>query len=770
MLLLLILINIQSKPVLCSCADRNSHLPYSGEVDSVWTYKIINQNALLYPQKDSSQSLGTLNFNENLNILETSKDRVKIQRLNDQNPAGWVQREDILCSISPIKKCGLSKKIYIKTQHSRSKTNKANRLKNAYKSPDAENCDDCNEVERFRGYYIYDEKSTNKGKRYLISDSHRLDAETNLIGWVDKKDGFVWNNRYGLRPAENLVYTDGQRKGLEKPIFVYLTEKDALEKNEDEKGRPVIGGERWFRYDIRMAYEDTTKEQLYKVNIPLPGVGTQSIDKGRIVISPDIYKKTDEVLNAIGRLKNLDIFFIVSRKSNMLPYLMTIKETIKYIHKESQTENRFGIGLTYHINSKETINKHWVKFPPYCTMSDQVQENKIQGLMQSIDDIMINFHTISSGDNNFFDNIYDPILKFINEESRSCNDNLKLLFVVSNFGNPKPNLASLQFLKSIKNFINVHIYFIQGKHEAFAEIPGLNDHQKKQIQSQYDKAYEAFHKTARLILTNLGQSESKKIIQTNIKKIKEKIVSIVNAFDIPQKMQNYIQLDLKGGKALIETIQTLQNFEEYRNLPGLFWDILQKTGCEKLGEQCEGNVIDTVLEGYIPVTKDIVMDVWVTQEEFKKYKILLNKIMEINILPTRMKHQLFIHTLFVQIEKITGKPPYSEDTANNHLKNYFPVRPDSPLFNYTYHQYQQLTPGDIQSLINWSSNVYEFLSLIEKNKKPVYHIDSYTGPNKAIPRISEKSILSTNFSDNKMTFSHTLGGKEFYWIPMEFLP
>ncbi len=248
------------------CTDFYFPTDKNGNVDWIRPVKVIIQNTPVYDDPTSSSKTSqNLDFNTSLMIDNAETSRVQVRNIASVKPLGWVDRSALLCAYRPMRsENGLEQKLFIRSA-TKVRNNRPATVK-AHPSPDLKDCKGkCRELSRFSGYFVFDETD----KSYLISDYYRLDEMSKLVGWISKKNGFIWDTAYGLRPKENFVFEEGPLKGQEKAVCAYPTIADALE---GKNCISILGGDRWYQIEHRIPLIDHVEKKgksFYKVVLPL---------------------------------------------------------------------------------------------------------------------------------------------------------------------------------------------------------------------------------------------------------------------------------------------------------------------------------------------------------------------------------------------------------------------------------------------------------------------------------------------------------------------
>ena len=578
-----------------------------------------------------------------------------------------------------------------------------------------------------------------------------------------------------------------------------MSEEEAIKRH---NGRPILGGERWFKYALRIPILGRQKN-LFKVVMPLAGVGVSQSDKfGRIVISDQRRQSTEKAIQNILNIKNVDIFFLIDGTRSIEPYLNSIKSVVTHL-KTRISENpelgvitsRLGFGVYRDKYAEETELGYWHSFPEKCGMDKGSIEENHKRFMDEMDMIiqaMLNYRI--QGDRDFEENSFGGIQKFIENELPNCPDRLKVLFVIGDHGYSAKNQKKMYGRKPISE--NTLINGLRGDQANgvmpvityFIQTPNAPEKAAHLSKTRYQNAYKLFSKQAKSILQKLKKQTPKMdvnryLLQSDDKKIAQKVINGLSAFINPKAVSavNEVILDLRGGASLAETIERWQGYNDFNNLPGLFWDLIANAGCKYLGDQCSSRIMDTILEGYIPVSNDVVVDIWCTAEDLKKYRSVIEGILD----SSEYQHGKFIRTELVYglintLQRLVPSPPPPEtgETLIEYVRriSYLPIRQDSPLFRYSIQELEDRTKVpdcEIERLFSWIGNVNNYLYYIADNKRPIYEVRKQPGScasGNDIPYIVPGSILGKHFSDSNMSYSHPLGGTTIYWIPKKYLP
>lgn len=187
-------------------------------------------------------------------------------------------------------------------------------------------------------------------------------------------------------------------------------------------------------------------------------------------------------------------------------------------------------------------------------------------------------------------------------------------------------------------------------------------------------------------------------------------------------------------------------------------------------------------EAYIPVSADIVEDVWLMSDDLDRWVGLLR---DVNIerlagLAGEELRQAFVFALVDALEAIFRKPLFENITMPLHdyvSRNGLPVRADSPLFRYSVAELldaDAVPECELGRLLAWISASRQFLNIVyHGNARPVYETVEFPGScdtANTIPYIPGEILTAPLGSDENMRYNHTFQKTNVYWVPKEFLP
>ena len=782
-------------PISGSCKNSEILVSSDGEVERISPVRVFREQTSVYADTKTTKAISKLAFGRALEIVGVGAERLRVQTLSDESALGWINRSDLLCSDTPLRgKAGLEQKLYIKTatgvQGEEPKTVKA------YPSPSGSECQNkCRELSRFTGYFIF--AIDTKNERFLLADNYVLEETSTLVGWVNKADGFIWETAYGLRPREDLRYPEGHEKaGQEQSICLYPSISDAKSK---KKCMPLLGGDRWYNYPDRIPVLGR-EGKYYRVVVPLAGTGIQQKREGEIVISPAAMGRSLKAIGSLENLKRMDVFFLIDGTRSMQPYIDIIRGSEKgagivqniiaaFGNEDAflDTKLRFGFRVYRDAYAGNSGLGEGLPLDANCDVSASSLRSNLDSFADKIGKVRASASDAASGDNDYEENLLGGITQAI-DDMLPCPDNSKVLFVIGDHGYN----AAAQNARGIKAVdINALASSMKGSKERgekaivpfFIQTPNSGSYAKNPV--AYQNAYATFRRQAiKVASTVLGQgrqSETSTLVLTsNDKRLTEKIVNGVKLFG-DSRVVNEIIADVQGGTPLVDAITRLQGAREFRNLPGLFWDIVEQGSCKALGKQCTERVYETIFEGYVEDTRDVSVDVWLKSDDLQRWVSLLNLMQDVRQYGGKEQRLAFVQALVDTLQNVIGKPLY-EDT-NETLRDYLerkgglPVRDNSPLIKYSLASLmdpQKVPNCEILRLAAWVQSAKQMLAVVNKgDRRPVFSSEDYPGEcpgGRDIPFIDGDISQQPLGPDDTMSYSHPFQKARVYWVPKNFLP
>jgi len=790
-----------------SCTQFNFPIGPEGNVDWPHTVKTLQHDVPVYDSAASFATVSTLPFNKSLRVLDAQDQRVQVGHVSTLAPLGWVERTHLLCTLLPLKgQSGLEQKLYIRTA-TEVRQEKPTTVK-AYPAPDLQGCNGlCRELSRFEGYFVFDiegedESADQSQWRYLLSENYKLDDTSQLVGWVSGEYGFIWDTAYGLRPGENLVFPEGHELAeQERAICAYQRLEDAIA---DPEGKclPILGGDRWYLSEHRIPILEQTDYQgqrFYRVVLPLAGTGAEyQKEAGKIrIVKPGQFAQNPGI-DSLLQMKHVDVLFLIDGTKSMLHHLQAVKgsqergvegvvqqimDTLQKDDAFKEAQFRFGFRIYRDTYAGAEELGEGLPLSPECELTLEAKERNLREFADAIDRVVVT----EEAQDDYAENLYGGIQQAI-RDLLPCPDNTKLLFIIGDCGydaeaqrqrgvTPVEMNSLAERLRGGAGFKNIVTFFLQTP----------KDVQTAKTPAEYERAYALFTQQARQLLSQILTPEradelDNYLMTTEAADLNERILNGVKQFSNTEAI-NELVLDLRGGTALQAAIKRLQGSEEYNNIPGLFWDLIEQGSCQQLGAQCQDRIYDTIIEAYIPMSDDIVEDVWLRSDDLDKWISLLRDFdnAQLSALSGTELRKTFVYAMKDSLEKVIRKPLYENtgEPIREYLKRKggLPVSDTSPLFGYSIADLEdpEAVPDcEISRLTTWVNNSRQMLNIVyHGDLRPVYTPEPFPGECPTggdIPFISG-DIQSAPLGKNPdMRYNHSFQKANVYWVPKAFLP
>ncbi|MEO5339638.1 MAG: hypothetical protein H7837_03825 [Magnetococcus sp. MYC-9] len=717
-----------------SCAKLDfSRFYENSRLKWVGVARAVRQDAPLFADVTGNQREGSLDFNQQMEITEEGKERVKVRshRFKKKEPAvGWVQKSDLLCQNTPVKgDSGLEMKFFIKTATAARDTDNKEPTVRVFQDNELKECvggrDNCREgASRFHMYFVFDQTE----QAVLLGDRYRLEEDDVLLGWASRKDGFIWNNAFSLRPREDLRAPDGKGNGT---VCTYERLGDAL--SQDQKAcQPVEGGSSWFQSPLRIPVLDLVNargenvapnelataapgatnpagRRFYKVALARPGLVARRIDSDTVAIAPSLAKEILPQVQSLSTKKQVDIFFLLDATASMEQAIDAVRGTDKQrgviqeiIHSLKNTqgfrETQFRFGFRVYRDGYadsrivgglgEGIGEGF-PLPETCTMDAEQQKQSLEKFQEAIARVKVT----SDDADDYEENSFGGLEQALKKDMTGCPDHVKLLFMIGDSGYKENHpVRGPKYKHLVKSETLAQL--LRGGDAAagksnniipfFIRTPSLASHVKNP--TAYNTAYELFASQSRYLLTNSLPATSKvaeHLFQMGENNLVSRMLQTVEKL-ASSELINEIILDVRGGAALTAVIERLRR--ERVDIPGVYWHILKQGACGELGEQCEKRVYDTTQIAYVEADDKIVEELWINSGELSSWIRILRGFEGYFDLPESQLRRALISAMVLGLQQEIRRPPI--DVAGETPAEYaqrrggLPVRRHSPLLSY----------------------------------------------------------------------------------------
>ena len=689
--------------------------------------RVTRHESLMYTDATGNKAVARLPFNLRVAILDEQQELVKISIANTEdkpNLVGWAKKGDLLCQDRPLKSVsGLEMKFIIKTPDIARNEQQSEPKVPLFHDPDLKGCSGgssgCKEgFSRYHMYFIFDQSQD----ALLLADGFRLDAGDDLLGWVAKSDGIVWDNAFGLRPHADLRSPDGKGEGT---ICTYQNLTDAVARN-GSACQPIVGGKSWLQSPTRIpvlgivdaagnhiapgsADDEPGQRLFYQVALGRPGLVARRVGKDRVAISKQLANKILPGVTSLKAKKQVDIFFLLDATASMGPIFDAVRGTnarpgvIQQIIKSMETKPefagtkfRFGFRV-YRDSYADNQSKSGIwdgigeGYPLGAECSgDDNKRGQLNGLFrEAIAKVEVSQTTLND---DYQENLYGGLKQVLQHDIVNCPDNLKILFVIGDHGNqsdlrdkqkyvaPVSKDSLLKLLRGSQQpgtkTNNVIPLFIHTPYQA-------NDAKNKKA---YRKAYEQFAAQSKYLLENslpAGSGLDEHFFNMDEENLLDRMVGTVEKMASSALIDEII-LDIRGGDTMSAIIKRLQR--KRVDIPGLFWHILKQGACGELGKQCQEQIYDTTQVSYIEADDKVVEELRISSSDLATWIDILDVFEGHVEIPEEQLRRALIKALVLGLQKKLGQ--FSLDLAGETPAQYvqrlsgLPVRRHSPLLGY----------------------------------------------------------------------------------------
>ncbi|MEO5331614.1 MAG: hypothetical protein H7839_06285 [Magnetococcus sp. YQC-5] len=754
------------QPGSCASYDFSSFY-HNDKLQWAGVARVLRNNTTLYDQESGDKKTGVLLFNQQAEIQEEKKDRVKIRafRYKDHPEShGWVAKSDLLCRNLPIKSdSGLEMKFFIRTSTVARDDSGQEPKVQPFQDPELKECvggtGHCREgASRFHMYFVFDETD----KAVLLADRFRLQEDDILLGWVEKANGFLWNNAFSLRPKETLTAPDQKGPGT---LCTYERLEDAVSHNQ-QSCQPVVGGREWFRSSLRIPVlemvnaknqhvapesldTDSSQRLFYKVALARPGLVGRRVSDEKVAISPTLASRIMPEFKNLTAKKRVDIFFLLDATASMESVIDAVRgtpekqgviqeiiHTLKNTQGFKDTQFRFGFRVyrdpyadKLFPNSLGDGVGEGHPLPEACDMDTATQQREFVKFEQAITQVKVT----QNDEDDYPENFYGGLDQVLKQDLVPCADNVKLLFVIGDSGytpsrtevDPRGNVRQVPKYARPANR-DALARLIRGTNEVgtktnnvipfFIQTPYRGEHVKHS--QAYRLAYDQFESQTKYLLEQSLPPEevTSGAVKDHAFRMEEenlipRLVSTVEKLSSSALIDEII-LDIRGGAALNAVIERLRR--ERIDIPGVYWHILQRGTCGELGTQCEDRVYDTTRIGYIEADDQVVEELWISSGALSSWIRILKGFEGYFDLPESQLRRALISAMILGLQQEIRRPPI--DVAGETPAEYaqrrggLPVRRHSPLLSY-------LVPS--LSAESTARNKDGRLVVLDANKKPM---------------------------------------------------
>lgn len=731
----------------------------------------------------------TLGFSELVRIADPGEGTQRLRiKDNSGQIVGWVDRASVLCATYPVKDVGgtgLYKRVVVRTDTAVQGQVKGKKLyQTPMGAPDESNrCEGpCTEASRFQWFFIYAEENDH----YLISEAANLGSTSGrVLGWLPKKDGYIWNTALGLRPIEELAGTNGDSQPPERYVCAYETaEKLASARPAD--CNQILGGRRWYGLDVRMAVLQQTP-RAYEVLFS--NAGTAGRDNSQV---------------AQG-LNNLDVFFVLDGTKSMQSAIDNIRILMTQINQRmvSKTSNggvvRYGFRVYRDSNPKTRVDgvSNSEALPLSKTVCDKSNKTEFEAAFAPVKAYD------PEEDDDFSENTFGGLVQ-ASEDISGCPDNAKLVFVIGDAGYDPDKQRSRNFPVWTEQMIAPR-FSSKTQGTKFHTQPVLvfieTPKERAQLSNQaaYDKAYTAFETQAKSILSQLYggtklandnnfisfQDLTATRGQAAIDQTLARIDSLLNPDAIRE-----IMISVRLGQSLEATIERLRNNSSL-NIPIKYLQFVEESLCRQLGDQCHTQVLEAVNHAFVPADQKVVPEVLLSKDQLDRWLKVLDKFKSFSssIAGQRARDEL-VNTLWSAIGTIAVVDMQNDGVPLSDRLQFaagLPAAGHSHLMQYSDVDLRNtnVVPAcEIENLKQYAAKKYEVLNIpfgTDGKSKAIFVQAEWpqggacpmSAKGKAVPFIDgdvRPQLLNRAGQQTNYFMMHKRGNESFFWLPLDYLP
>ena len=799
-----------------------------GEVTRANPIPILRDGSEVYADpEEGARTVQKLAFGDRLFITHFENGFYKVAldtRKDETSSLGWVKGDDLLCRNRPVLSPeGIARKFYVRTKASF--VDEEQGAIRARSGPRTEECAGingrCRELSRFTLYYVY--ASDPVSQRVLLQGRPSADADAPLIGWVNLKEGYLWDTRFGLRPKENLVFDSSVgewSEGDERRACLYETLEDADKSGDSESCFvPILGGNRWFNYSLRIPVFERVEfngKHYFHVAMPTSGVGSDAADD---VLSQ--VQGLDEAIKLLQNLGNLDVFFLLDGTQSMQPHidsltganggsgvLTAIQDAFENDPRFENVQVRFG----YRVYRDHYAGNYGIgegmPFDSNCSPTDEELDISGKKFEEEIKKIDTQFGTGGPRDTDFEENLITG-LAYAADDMANCPEHVKLLFVIGDTG------YDLETQKErgtpIEDEDEVLSYMTQNFSTEddpivpfFIQVPNVGKQLKMRGSrlEAYEAAYKKFEDQGKHFAQKIGDHFSIGLKGNSDVKINEHFYSLDGSSiaDAQTKLVEYILgrvsnfgdqrpineviAELQGGTALVKIISALSGSD---NVPALRLASIEKRICEELGKACEERVFNDITEGYIEDNEDIQLDIWVDGEEFRAWRSKLELVKDTSLLSAKELSSTIVKMMVDGLQNSTGDLSPSEMNMSIaeflKLKHGLPTGSQTPLLNYSIGDFiyqDDVAEGDssidlieiceLYRVARWLERHREIFDALDRSEVPLFSLEAVETCEMRYPTQELKMEGRERFPEDTMSFRQVQLNETIFWIPNKYLP
>jgi hypothetical protein len=242
-------------------------------------------------------------------------------------------------------------------------------------------------------------------------------------------------------------------------------------------------------------------------------------------------------------------------------------------------------------------------------------------------------------------------------------------------------------------------------------------------------------------------------------------------------------VNLRNGESVSRILERIR--VDNPTVPGLFFDVIERTACDTVDAQCDQDVFAGVGTLYVEYDETQITEVWMRPEDFVLWERFLFPF-EQDLRGPRARGLLAANL----VRTLEGLLQLSMGNQNDEIgefiarAGYLPPEVDTPLLSYTFTELldPDLVPTcEIEHLQNYARRAARILSILRLgDRRPIIETAAlpetcpFTDKGRRVPNIVDvregRWVPDDDGTTTPLRISYDVGGETLYWVPIEYLP
>jgi hypothetical protein len=432
--------------------------------------------------------------------------------------------------------------------------------------------------------------------------------------------------------------------------------------------------------------------------------------------------------------------------------------------------------------------------------------------VKNSEDFLRSFGLVSAkdpdGDPDYSENSFGGLLQAA-EDLATCPDNVKLLFVIGDHGydgaaqqgRGHRSLTAQQVAARFKRDGNDP----QRHNPRFTNPPLVHFLQTPSRcegptckQADYDKAYAAFERQARELLSEMYVGRTRAVPSDAFMRLDSNVSqAVVN--QLSQNVLAYVQPGpmselmsrLSAGQSLVAAINALQRNSNV-DIPVNWSQMVEESLCRRLGDQCRTAVIQAVNEAFVPrrYDPDIVHELMISEGQLKTWVRLLDRFKEFfgGSMSSRERRTQTVNALFAGLSNVLQTEIGNDNVSLSQraqLQANLPAAARSPLLKYSSNDLlneNNTPPCELDYVGTYGGKRHDILNIVQDGTMLVdfmeVRVPQGTCPGmsnigKQVPFIEGQPIprrIVGPGDEAEYKLWHRHGDERWFWIPVRYMP